>query len=325
MVMLENQLTEFPEPFLMAVEDSIEATAAGNTECLCIGVAGPRGSCKTLLLALFGLLYLDQGLPVLSTVPIGGKFGNGTDALDIHAQDLESTDLWTFADKLNGALVVIDEIQEFGADNRTSMAVKNKLLNRLSIQVRKRSIAMAYSVQDFDWVDKRFAFQTDVLIQSRDLFHSPWGREHRIKRGTWASYEFRDLSGYVTGTPWKEFPRPFGSMVLHAKQMWPYFKSFEIVGEYEAFRKPKLRTEEVMIGIDDGKRDIHDLNNIEAIVAELYNNGATEITNREIVRRLGHGAQPAKVGLCMSQLGYEGRMTKHGKVYTDTPKGHCNE
>ncbi len=318
MTMLDDGTLTPLEPLIDNIEPLQIVYEAGYGESMVVGIVGGRGSGKSLMLALFGLMYMNNGINVFSTMPIGGTFGSNGDRKEYKAQDLDSPSLWNFDPKFQNSLAIIDELQEYGADSRTSMTIKNQLLNRLAVQIRKRSISMAYSVQSFSWVDTRFRFQTDCLIMARDMCHTEYGREHHYKRGHWCTYEFRDMNGFITGHSWEEFPVPFGTVNIHGKLLWPYFNSFELVGESEMYRKPRIEKTEHLVrpeGVYTIDGDVPEpaprigYDMMLDVLNVFKEKGYEVVTSKDLKSFMGEYYNPTQVGKCLSQLGIPMRRT----------------
>lgn len=293
------------EPF----ELIMEAQQQHGGDSLVIGAIGPRGSGKSLILCMFGLLYKNSNIPVFSNIPIGGTFGDNGNSTTVKCDDLSADALWRFDEKLNGALVIIDELQEFGGNSQEHQSVKNKLLNRLAIQIRKKSISLVYSIQSFNWVDNRLRFQTDCLIMARDMSHTDYGREHFYKRGHWSTYEFRDMSGFITGHSWDENPVPFGTINIHGKLLWPYFDSFSIVGEDEMFKKIQLKKEVYVLGKEGEEiqgysgQQFNIKQKVKEAVDEYIKRGEQYIPIDSLQNDLGGYVNKHTIGTVMSELG----------------------
>jgi hypothetical protein len=234
-------------------------------------MAGPRGAGKSLLLAYLIILDLLADLRTFVNMPVGGKFlipvtphiielphedysvgpprpvdgqppeykaPPGWEVQERYSEELTGLALFNFIDvKLHRASIGIDELQWFGGDARTSMSVKNKLLNTLGLQVRKKQASIYYTVQNFQWVDQRWRFQTDILVMCRDLAFTPWGLEEEVERGVQFSYNFFDLTGMVTGMSAWSTHQPYKSITFYGKPMWAYFKSDEAKDLDEIFSK----------------------------------------------------------------------------------------
>lgn len=213
-----------------------------------IGFVGPRGGGKSVGLCYLGLIGLASGRRVLSSMPIGGDFAEGR----FDSTLLDTVELYSFGQGLQSSLVIIDEMQ-FHVDSRESTTNKNKLMNWLGTQIRKKELSIAYSVQNFMWVDNRWRFQTDILVQCMDLFHTPWGKEKGLSRGVEINMKFFDLSGVVTGIPARVSGRPYKEINLYARALWDKYDTYTLVGQEEAFRRYQIERTTISVGQrDDG-------------------------------------------------------------------------
>lgn len=208
-----------------------------------IAMTGARGSGKSLMLAYVGLMAMSDGIKVYSNFPVSGEFQDGR----FEAEGLDILALYQFDARFDHSFLLIDEMQ-FSADARRSGSNANRLLNFVGNQLRKKSLSIAYSVQNFAWVDNRWRFQTDLLIKCRDLCHSPWGKENGVARGEQFFLQFFDLSGVVTGTPFSDSQRSFRKMRVFGKPLWPMFDTQSLVSFEEAFRSYEMAPERYRVG-----------------------------------------------------------------------------
>jgi len=215
-----------------------------------VGFVGHRGGGKSVALCYLALVALASGRKVFANMPIGGDFAEGR----YDASPLDTNELYSFGQSLQNSVTIIDEMQ-FTVDARESQTNKNKLMNWLTTQIRKKELSIAYSVQDFMWVDTRVRFQTDILVQCSDLFHTPWGRENHLRRGVEINLKFFDLSGVMTGVPARVSGRPYHEINLYAKPLWSMYNSFLLVGQNEAFNRYEIERTTISIGRGDNGHD----------------------------------------------------------------------
>ena len=204
-----------------------------------IGCVGPRGAGKSTVLAHLGLTQMAQGGDVRSNMPISGEFAEGK----FEAQPLTTDALFSFGNDFRRLLAILDEMQ-FYTEARESGTNRNKLINWLNVQIRKKEMSIAYSVQCFEWIDKRWQFQTDILIHCQDLAHTWWGRENHVARGEQLCLRYFDLSGAKTGRSARIYGKAYRQVRLYGKPLWGYFDSYAVIGMDEAFQRWTIRREE---------------------------------------------------------------------------------
>lgn len=212
-----------------------------------IALEGPRGAGKSAILALLGLMSLGEGRRTFSNLPIYADFAGK----HLETEPLDTLALLRFAEELTQALVIIDEMQFF-ADVRDTMSNKNKMFNFLGIQIRKKQLTIAYSVQSFDWVDKRWRFQTDVLIRTQDASFTTWGHEERVGMGERFFLKFYDLSGVITGESAWQTGEHFGILNINGRELWNKFDTDKIVGIEEVFRRVEIDRTPYVVGLGGG-------------------------------------------------------------------------
>lgn len=213
---------------------------------LVVGFTGPRGAGKSIGLCYFGLGDMLAGVDVYANMEIT----DGT----IRANDLDTSMLFAFAESLTECDAIIDEFQ-FYALGRESNTNRNKLLGWLGMQIRKKSMSVYYSTQNFQWLDSWWKFQTDVLVECRDLYHTPWGKEMGLGRGEEIHMKFFDMTGFVTGVTYKESGTPFGQMNIYAKALWNKYDSYALIGMDQVFQRFEIARDTYTVGRRRGNGD----------------------------------------------------------------------
>jgi len=206
-----------------------------------VGAVGPRGSGKTLLLVLLSLIDMARGRQCNSNVKIKGAMRKqGGKVIDVESQDLTFVQLVTMAEELRNATVSIDEINML-FDAMSFQSTGSKLFNAFMQQIRKRGNALYYTTQNFRWVDNRIRFQTDLLVQCMDMYHTPYGKEAGLQRGEVISLITRDLSGWLTGKPYDkdENPQSFHS-TMEGKPLWDYYDTEHVISPFEGMMQINL-------------------------------------------------------------------------------------
>ena len=139
-----------------------------------VAFVGPRGSGKSVALARTGLWSLLCDVECHSNMPV--RIGDEWKQGPLESIALNTLELFSFSERLRYAYAMIDEFQLFAA-SRDAMTNKSRLLAWFGQQIRKRGLSIGYSVQDFNWIDRGWQYQTDIIVVCHDLFHTPWGYE----------------------------------------------------------------------------------------------------------------------------------------------------
>lgn len=171
-----------------------------------IGIIGPKGNDKSLLLAATIIHKIVEGESVWSNMPVktspailnrryspSGKLIKYTES---HPLDWDL--FYNLDESLVDGTVAIDEIG-YQAGARQSSDTRNRLINMCIRQARHRCLDFIYTARTFYRVDYYIREETDILIECKDLCFSPWGLQHKVPGGTVAQLRYFDISGQTTG------------------------------------------------------------------------------------------------------------------------------
>lgn len=201
-----------------------------HAESIVVGITGPRGGGKTLLLTYFGAKQLVDGSPVWSNYQV--KFSHNRKRYK--AEPLNIDALYTFSPEYRDGFILIDEMQ-YLADALRSSSNANKLMDSFIMQLRKRRLNFLYTAKFMEWVDRRIRYETDVEINCMDASFTPKGRERGMEKGTTFYLTFKDLSGLMTGVSFYQsgisYPQTFSGKAIHNK-----YDSNEIIDVIDAMR-----------------------------------------------------------------------------------------
>jgi hypothetical protein len=169
------------------------------------------------------------------------RFHGDTGKAGIKAQSLDWDCLYSLDKGLTEGTVVIDEAQYF-SDSRSSNSLKNRLLNAIVAQVRKRSLNLYYSVKQSDWIDRRLNYETDVQVNCENLSYSDWGRKNQVPSGAVILCRYYDLSGVITGHAvnkdwWQSY---LCKQFVIGRQVWGCYDTSQVIDLEEAFTNVKL-------------------------------------------------------------------------------------
>lgn len=201
-----------------------------HAESIVVGITGPRGGGKTLLLTYFGAKQLVSGYPVWSNYKIEFRHNRKR----YKAEPLNINALYTFSPEYQDGFILVDEMQ-YLADALRSSSNANKLMDSFIMQLRKRRLNFLYTAKFMEWVDRRIRYETDVEVSCLDASFTPWGRERGMEKGTTFYLAFKDLSGLMTGVSFYQsgisYPQTFKGKPVHNK-----YDSNEIIDVIEAMR-----------------------------------------------------------------------------------------
>ena len=121
-----------------------------------VGIIGDRGAGKTLLLT--SMLYHDwkAGKKIITNYKL--QFGSTQRITYASFGEIAQLPEW-----IADAVIGMDELGE-GADSREFFKKRNQNIGKLAMQIRKRRSTVVYTVQNFNYIDKRLRQQTDYLL-----------------------------------------------------------------------------------------------------------------------------------------------------------------
>jgi|GEM_PF-2437607 hypothetical protein len=231
-----------------------EAFAPGMS--LVLGIDGPRGGGKSLLLTLLDTLDMGNGLRCKSNLPIAGEVWNSAGKkVRVQSEELDYIRLVSTIDQMWDYIVSIDEINLL-FDALDFQRNGSKMFHKFMQQIRKRRVSIYYTLQNFRWADNRIRWQTDILVSCMDMYFYPAFREKGLERGQLIEIKARDLSGVLTGQAYdaENNPQVFYGRFL-AEPMWDYYDSGNIISAWEnqvnvKYKKPTIEVD--LTGEGDG-------------------------------------------------------------------------
>lgn len=128
-----------------------------QTNQLVIGIVGPRGSGKTLLLTDYLRDAYEHGRKVIANYHLSFPF-----------QYMRLKEVAQMPPSMRNAVVGLDELH-IAADSRDFMGVNNRRISTLITQMRKRQCTVYYTTQFMSQVDRRIRLHTDLLIRCEAL------------------------------------------------------------------------------------------------------------------------------------------------------------
>ena len=219
--------------------------SAGQGSSLVVAFTGPRGSNKTLLQTFLAVMDMRHGLECLSNYKIKGPVEHHGRVKVVESSDLQYENLMTFSEELRGKLIVIDELPVWF--NSLQFQSKGSQIFGLFIQqIRKKSMPIYYTAQNMNWVDNRVRWQTDLHVECQDLHFSDWGKSQGIERGEYMWYRAKDLSGYLTGTPY-QYSGEAHTGWLDCRPVRRYYNTNQIIDIWQAMMKVEVNKQRMVI------------------------------------------------------------------------------
>ncbi len=201
---------------------------------LVAAVHGPRGATKTMTLTYLCGKKMRMGQPTWANYPIsfyviepecidnckkiwGARPGEKIcefckeDKKSLTYYENMPLDLdkfYRFAQSIRHGNVALTEFQYY-VESRTSGKKQNRLASYQLMQIRKTALSFFYDVQNPDWVDKRFAWSDDTVIEVQDIALMNYDFDsvgHMLQRGERSQWDIEDRSGLLTGKRGQHFP-----------------------------------------------------------------------------------------------------------------------
>ena len=292
-----------------------------------IRYVGGRGSGKSMMLAYSGLTDLVLGRRVWSNMPIKVSkqwacYHGFPDMAGRTSEPLDWDALYSLDAGLVQGTVLIDEAQYF-SDSRASNSLKNRLLNAIVAQVRKRSLNLFYTVKQADWIDKRLGYETDVNCECSNLSYSEWGMKNKLPLGSTLNLKYYDLSGVITGKavskynfmPYKECNFVAGRMVFDC------YDTSLVVDLEEAFTNVKLDLKQRVISNKQNESDIE--SSLREVATELRSRQGDTIGTVafwDVVNTLGIEGTGQRLGRYLHGLGITRKQKSGGAYFYDLSK-----
>lgn len=290
------------------------------TSSCVVGITGFKRNGKSLLLSSLlthDMLVLKR--KVWSTMPVHTPACMLKDYGMQHSLPIDWDSLYMLDKEYEYGTIGLDE-SIYWDDSRSSMTMRNRLMNIIMNQVGHRNLNVYYTVKTEGWLDRRLQFETDLRIKCEDLGRTPWGRSNHVTKGDVIRLEFFDLSCYLTNKAYNEKYNylPFQTLIWHdAHKFWDAFDSKELVGIEEVFTNVKVDMKQRTIS-NKPAYDTELQGQLYNIANEFYSKGNSEIeteTFRSIVSRMGIELDPRQMGRYLVPLGITRKEKRGGNVY----------
>jgi len=288
------------------------------THSTVIMLTGPKRSGKSLLMAK--LLFADMlhARHVWSNMPVKTPdylLKQGYPMLKTDPIDWDG--LYMLDDKYQEGTIGLDESIYYD-DSRSSLSMRNKLLNTIMNQVGHRNLNVYFTVKTGGWLDKRLLFETDLEIRCTDMAMTPYGRELHLVRGKNIGLAVYDRSGAYTGKIYNErMSEPdWVGVYTYGDIFWTAYDTREIVGLEDLFTGVKVDLKQRVIS---NKTKIHD--QYRGLMFDL----ATKIKASQdtvgcdefwfMASGVGVAGDARQLGALLPSLGIIRRRTRAGSVY----------
>lgn len=283
-------------------------------------LSGPTGGGKTgSAVFICSVNGAFRGKRVFSTVPFGfvvytkngQRFIYQAEGFDLRAfirGDEQYWDSWVFLDEGN-----------FNMDVKKLMSNMNIGLTDIIQEGRKMRMNVVLSAISPRWLDPRFTgSMLDVMIETRDLYHTPYGKANGMHKGVTVVWRCWDITGKYAGYQ-KRF---IGMRHFFLRSVWGMFDTEYFINPIEARKNLRFNREVVMVGGDDKldeeygytapyapapPRDME--SEIKQIIDSLIAEGYTEVSSSDLLETLGYH-QPGikqRAGAVLSRLGVKKR------------------
>ncbi len=224
-------------------------------------IVGPRGSGKTLLLTHFGIEFMERAwilgqlrkvrhnnnlfprkkANIWANYSIKGLFRppGYSKAILLSSLPLDIERLITWQPEFRDGYIIYDEIDQ-DADRQDWMAQLPKLLVKGIKLMRHRNLSLYASLQFIDELNIRLYKQADIVIQTRDLAFTPFGRDMNLATGEIASTSWIDRSGIMTGEAFDDSHQVY-QLRFFGKRYWGNYATRH---EFDVMRpKYKVKSE----------------------------------------------------------------------------------
>lgn len=284
-----------------------------------IAMTGVRGAGKSLLMTALICKALLGGFRVFSNMPVifQGVYGP-KDTRVLHTEDLDFDKLYHLDESLANGVIAIDEIQYY-LDSRTSLSTRQRLLDNMIYQIRKRNLDFLCTVKSINWIDYRIReYELDIEVACSDgNIINP----NKFQPGHCIFYTALDHSGTWTGRPWNPGDPPTSKGRLnYADRLFNVYDTKGIIDYFEVQRQVKINSDPRYIG-KQGNLEADELATLSGIITNFVNDGRNEVPTDEFAAmagRFGMEPNPNKIGRRVTKLGVyrkPSRLSGTGHVY----------
>lgn len=275
----------------------------------CIGLIGPRGSCKSLTAAAMGIVdYLIPGYKLISNMEIKWALKMANYIVGYQSNELDQAEFLNF-DIEDSVAVMVDEVNIEFSEARRSITNRNLIFNKILQQLRKKKMNLIYTVQHEMWVDNRLRYQTDFFIRCQDICLKPGGIYLPYDFGEFATWTIYDMSGYLGQGSYQETGKPvIENWKIPSKRWWGCYDTDLIQGEDGGiYGGPvsggpvELKRSEYIVRESENNALIFDT------LKQLHDDGIDELPSHKLYKMLGVTTHKGKVyvGKILKGMGIE--------------------
>jgi len=288
---------------------------------------GSRGSGKSLSMAYDLAMDMLRGRKVYSNMEISFDYQQkeGSRLYSFRSLPLDMESLYVLDSGVQGCIVAIDEVNLW-ADSWSWQNVASRLLSIVFQQIRKRSLSFYLTCQNFQWLNTRLRWQTDLHTRCFDWSHGHEG----VEPGALIKQTLYDMSGFFTGYAFSEDHRGYdpgsGKNVAERlgfmKPYWGIYNTLNIFTpdeyntKYKEVRETKLITGGQVVAFDSPS----EVGSKVRFVADcMKGEGIKDITIPSLRDRLsgmGVNADLRQLGRFLKDAGFTFKQSRKGNFYS---------
>lgn len=311
---------------------------------LCYALTGVRGGGKTLFMTHLVAEALQKAWELIRMIELGGdtyanryKRGKtkiwanydvafkwqpyeGARYVPVQSEKLDIEKLLVWDQMFHDGYIFIDEIDQL-ADRQDWYSAISKMLAAGVQVIRHRNLSLIFSIQSLNWLNARLQWQSDLIVNCRDVAFTPWGRENNVNTGEVIRTTWIDKSGLRTGYAFDETGQQF-VLMFYGKRYWNCYQTHHEVDIIQMKTKYKLKMPEVTVDMtgnaEDQQKDIDIIHDTivyyAARVAKPDSIKSTDFWDR--CEAAGMVRKRAEGGVYLRDLGITYRQSK-GQTYYD--------
>jgi hypothetical protein len=188
-------------------------------------------------------------------------------------------------------------------------------------------MSLFYAIQDLDWADSRFRFQTDVTVECTDLAFTPWGMEEGLELGELCQTVYKDLTGIYTGRPYYKYAEDHIFTVNLKDFVWGTYDTKKLIDPSQGRKQYVFDKEEVVIhnGVEgtyvETKPNLDDIKTrTQSVLNQMATRGYKQIYAKDlwsILKDMGVDYNHRVLGTEINLLGLERKQYKVKGVLKD--------
>jgi len=282
---------------------------------LVMGLFGHRGSGKSALMAMFGINEWKLGRSIY--------YYPETYALKLpfDCESMSPEELVDMPDKLNGATVLLDEMQELMSKYRTN-TTSSQLLMAFLRQVRKRGANVFFTSNDPGGINRQVADQTDIHGNCRmvtDGYCELIGY-HRRECGDKVSVKFIDTQGKY-GRTWMGDRKSIYRDITGIASVYEYYDTTSIADPLDVMMmtKDSIYKRRAVDGLNGMNAAEFEAHLAEKVIPALVEQGITTIAPGNFIRVLKREESitidAAQLGKHLGGIGLPRHRRKTGNIY----------